>query len=117
MKELVDGGNRLAAEVLLARLEGPDLDLLASDVDRSREILVQRATALLRTRTKHRGLRQRWSELNDKIRNLRQARDLPPPKAFSRVDFKINVNPSTYQQKPDGPTYRDVSDLLRQLGL
>ena len=116
IRELEQGGSDLAAEVLLARLQGPDVDLLVGEVDRNREILVGRATAVLKARDHHRALRQRWSELNDKLRTLRRERGLPAPKS-ALVDFRIAVTPSTYVQKPDGPTYRDVSDLLHHLGL
>lgn len=115
-KELVDGGDRLAAEVLLARLEGPAADLIEGEVQRNRDTIVQLSTELLDRRNLHRRLRQRWGELNDKIRQLRQARRLPPPN-ISRVDLRVHVNPANYDQKPDGPTFREVSDLVKDLGL
>ncbi len=114
--EFEKGGDGLAAEVLLARLQGPEVDLLTGEVERNRELLVQRCTGLLRESAKHRALRSRWAELNDKIRELRKSRGLPPPKS-ALVDFRIQVTPATYSQKPDGPTYRNVSDLLHHLGL
>ena len=33
------------------------------------------------------------------------------------IDFRVHVNPQTYTQKPEGPTLREVSDLIHQLGL
>ena len=74
------------------------------------------ATELLAARNKHRAMRQEWSELNDKIRRLRRMRGLPPPRS-AMVDFRVGITPATYQQKQDGPTYRDVADLLNRLGL
>lgn len=114
--ELTGGGDRLAAEVLLARLQGPEVDLLAGEVERNRDVVVQRATALLRARDRHRALRHRWNELADKIRVLRQTRGLPEARS-ALVDFRITVTPATYAQQPDGPTYREVSDVLHHLGL
>ncbi len=116
VQELETGGARLAAEVLLARLSGPETDQLTGEVDRSRELIVQRATALLRARDRHRALRHRWTELNDKIRVLREERGLPAPRVAA-VDFRVVVTPGTYAQQPDGPTYREVSELLHELGL
>jgi hypothetical protein len=92
------------------------VDLLVGEVERNRELLVQRATALLRARERHRALRHRWGELNDKLRRLRGMRGLPAPTG-APVDFRLNVTPSNYAQKPDGPTYREVADLIRSLGL
>jgi hypothetical protein len=114
--ELDRGGDRLAAEVLLARLQGPEVDLLAGEVERNRELVVQRATALLRARDRHRALRHRWTELNDKIRVLRQTRGLPEARS-APVEFRINVTPANYAQQPDGPTYREVSDVVRHVDL
>ena len=114
--ELDNGGDRLAAEVLLARLQGPEVDQLVGEVERNRELVVQRATAMLRARDRHRALRHRWTELFDKIRVLRQTRGLPEART-APVDFRINVTPATYVQQPDGPTYREVSDVIHQIGL
>lgn len=114
--ELDGSGDRLAAEVFLARLQGPEVDLLVGEVERNRDLLVQRATALLKARDRHRALRQKWAELHEKIRELRQLRGLSAPRA-APVEFRVAVNPQTYSQKPDGPTLRDVSDLIHQLGL
>jgi hypothetical protein len=114
--ELEGSGDRLAVEVLLARLQGPEVDLLVGEIDRNRELLIQRGTALLKARDRHRALRQRWAELNEKIRSLREERGLPPPKA-APLDFRVAVTPQTYTQKPDGPTLRELSDLIHQLGL
>lgn len=116
VNELETGGDRLAAEVLLARLSGPEVDLLAGEVERNRELIVQRATALLRGRDRHRALRQRWNELHDKIRVLRQSRGLPEARS-APVDFRVNVTPANYVQQPDGPTYREVSDVIHHLDL
>jgi hypothetical protein len=116
VQELEGGGERLAAEVLLARLQGPEVDQLLGEVERSRELVVQRATTLLRARDRHRALRHRWSELADKIRILRQTRGLPEART-APIDFRITVNPGNYVQQPDGPTYREVSDVLHQIGL
>src|SRR5688572_22166809 len=76
-QELAGPTDRLAAEVLLARLQGPELDILSGEVDRNRQLVVQGATDLLRARDEHRALRQRWGELSDKIRTLRASRGLP----------------------------------------
>jgi hypothetical protein len=114
--EFDSGGGKLAAEVLLARLQGPEVDQLAGEVERNRELIVQRATALLRARDRHRALRHRWTELADKIRALRQGRGLPEARGALPVDFRINVTPATYVQQPDGPTYREVSDVIHQIG-
>ncbi|MCE9635672.1 MAG: hypothetical protein K8T90_08210 [Planctomycetes bacterium] len=114
--ELEGSGERLAAEVLLARLQGPEVDLLAGEVERNRDLLLQRATALLKSRDRHRALRQKWAELNEKIRVLRADRGLQAPKQAA-VDFRVIVSPQTYSQKPDGPTLRELSDLIHQLGL
>jgi hypothetical protein len=115
--ELAGPGDLLAAEVLLARLQGPELDLLVGEVERSRETLVQHATDLLRSRDQHRALRQRWGELNEKVRRLCEYRNLPPPRT-AVVDFKVTVTPANWSsQSPDGPTYREVGDLLREIGL
>jgi hypothetical protein len=114
--ELESGGDRLAAEVLLARLQGPEVDQLVGEVERNRELVVQRTTALLRARDRHRALRTRWSELAEKIRSLRQQRGLSDTRA-TPVDFRINVTPANYVQQPDGPTYREVSDVVHQVGL
>lgn len=108
---------KLAAEVLLARLQGPEVEQLVGEVERNRELIVQRATALLRARDRHRALRHRWTELADKIRSLRQVRGLPESRGVLPVDFRLNVTPATYVQQPDGPTYREVSDVIHQLGL
>lgn len=116
VNELDEGGERLAAEVLLARLQGPEVDLLVGEVDRNRELIIQRATALLTARDRQRTLRQRWGELNDKIRKLRSMHGLRAP-ARSAVDFRITLTPASYEQKPDGPTFREVSDLIHGLGL
>ena len=72
LRELDTGGDRLVGEILLARLQGPESDLLAGEAERNREVIVQRATNLLRSRDRHRALRRRWVELNDKIRALPQ---------------------------------------------
>lgn len=114
--ELESSGDRLATEVLLARLQGPEVDLLVGEIDRNRELLIQRATALLKARDRHRALRQKWAELNEKIRSLREGRGLPTPKS-APVDFRVAVTPQTYTQKADGPTLRELSDLIHQLGL
>ena len=116
VQELEGSGDRLAAEVLLARLQGPEVDLLTGEVERNRDLLLQRATALLKSRDRHRALRQKWAELNEKIRVLRTDRGLAPPKQAA-VDFRVIVSPQTYSQKPDGPTLRELSDLIHQLGL
>jgi hypothetical protein len=116
VKEMETGGDELAAEVLLARLQGPEVDQLVGEVDRNRELVVQRATALLRARDRHRALRHRWTELSDKIRLLRQARGLPDART-APVDFRVNVTPATYAQQADGPTYREVSDVIHEVGL
>lgn len=116
VSELDGAPDALASEVLLARLQGPEVDLLAGEVERNRELLIQRATALLKARDRHRALRQKWAEIHDKIRDLREARGLPSPKT-APVDFRVAVNPQTYSQKPDGPTLRELSDLIHQLGL
>jgi hypothetical protein len=116
VQELEGSGDRLATEVLLARLQGPEVDLLLGEVDRNRELLIQRATALLKARDRHRALRQKWQELHDKVRSLREERGLQPPKT-APVDFRVAVTPQTYSQKPDGPTLRELSDLIHQLGL
>lgn len=114
--ELEGSGDRLAGEVLLARLQGPEVDLLGGEVERNRELLLQRATALLKARDRHHALRQKWAELNERIRELRERRGLSPPKSAA-VDFRVTVSPQTYSQKPDGPTLRELSDLIHQLGL
>jgi phage shock protein A len=114
--ELESGGDRLAAEVLLARLQGPEVDLLLGEVERNRELVVQRTTALLRARDRHRALRHRWTELADKIRVLRQSRKLPEARS-APIEFRISVTPANYVQQPDGPTYREVSDVIHHLGL
>jgi hypothetical protein len=114
--ELETGGEGLAAEVLLARLQGPEVDQMVGEIERNRDLLVQRSTALLKARDRHRALRHRWTELSEKIRSLRQARGLPETRT-APVDFRINVTPATYAQQPDGPTYREVSDLIHELGL
>ena len=106
----------LAAEVLLARLQGPEVDLLVGEIERNREEILRRAAALLRTREGHKSLRQRWVELSDKIRTLRESRGLTSGRNVP-VDFRVPVTPQTYTQKPDGPTLREVSDLVHQLGL
>lgn len=116
VSELESGGDRLAAEVLLARLQGPEVDLLVGEVERNRELVIQRATALLRARDRHRALRHRWTELAEKIRVLRQTRGLPEARS-APVEFRINVSPANYVQQPDGPTYREVSDVVHHLGL
>ena len=116
VEELEGSGDSIAFEILLARLQGPEFELLSGEVERNRDLLIQRATALLRARDRHRALRQRWGELTEKIRSLREARSLPPSKAAS-LEFRVPVTPQTYSQKPDGPTLRDVSDLIHQLGL
>lgn len=114
--ELDGAPDALAAEVLLARLQGPEVDLLAGEVDRNRELLIQRATSLLKARDRHRALRQKWAEIHDKIRDLRESRGLVPART-SPVDFRVAVTPQTYTQKPDGPTLRELSDLIHELGL
>lgn len=114
--ELDGSGDRLAAEVLLGRLQGPEVDLLVGEIDRNRELLIQRGTALLKARDRHRALRQKWAELNEKIRTLREGRGLTTPKS-APVDFRVTVSQQTYTQKPDGPTLRELSDLIHQLGL
>jgi hypothetical protein len=114
--ELESGGDRLSAEVLLARLQGPEVDILAGEVERNRELLVQRATSLLRARERHKALRHRWTELAEKIRVLRQTRGLPEARN-APIDFRTQVTPANYAQQPDGPTYREVADLLHGLGL
>lgn len=116
VRELETGGNRLAAEVLLARLSGPEVDLLVGEVERNRELVVQRASALLRARDRHRALRHRWTELSEKIRSLRQSRGLPDTRTFP-VEFQIKVTPANFAQQPDGPTYREVSEIVHHLGL
>ncbi len=114
--ECATGGDRVAREVLLARLEGPETDLLTGEADRNRLALIQRATQLLRARDQRKSQRQRWVELNDKIRGLRKASGLPPGSGAA-IDFRVAITPATYTQKPDGPTYRAVSDLVHHLGL
>jgi hypothetical protein len=114
--ELDGSGDRLATQVLLARLQGPEVDLLAGEVERNRDLLLQRATALLKARDRHHALRQKWGELNEKIRELRERRGMTAPRT-GPVDFRVTVNPQTYSQKPDGPTLRELSDLIHQLGL
>jgi hypothetical protein len=114
--ELESGGDRLSAAVLLARLQGPEVDILAGEVERNRELLVQRATSLLRARERHKTLRHRWNELAEKIRVLRQTRGLPEARN-APIDFRTSVTPTNYAQQPDGPTYREVADLLHGLGL
>jgi len=116
VSELESGGDALAAEVLLARLQGPEVDLLVGEVERNRDLVVQRTTALLRARDRHRALRHRWTELAEKIRLLRQTRGLPEARS-APVEFRINVAPANYVQQPDGPTYREVSDVIHHLGL
>lgn len=116
VEELEGSGDKLAAEVLLARLQGPEVDLLTGEVERNRELLIQRATALLKARDRHRALRQKWAELSEKIRTLREGRGLPPPRT-APIEFRVAVTPQTYSQKPDGPTLRELSDLIHQLGL
>lgn len=116
VQELQGSPDHLAAEVLLARLQGPEIDLLVGEIERSAETVLQRATALLKARDRHRALRQRWAELSEKIRTLRESRGLPSGRTVP-VDFRVHVNPQTYTQKPDGPTLREVSDLVHQLGL
>jgi hypothetical protein len=116
VQELEGTGDRLAVEVLLARLQGPEVDLLTGEVERNRELLIQRATALLKARDRHRALRQKWAELSDKIRALREQRGLPPPRT-APIEFRVSVSPQTYSQRPDGPTLRELSDLIHQLGL
>jgi hypothetical protein len=115
IQELVSGGDRLAAEVLLARFSGPEMDQLVAEVERSRDLVIQRATALLRARDQHRALRHRWVELADKIRLLRHTRGLP--EARTTAEFRILVTPATYAQQPDGPTYREVSDIVHHIDL
>jgi len=114
--ELEAGGDRLAAEVLLGRLSGPEVDQLLGEVERSREMIVQRATSLLRARDQHRALRHRWTELSDKIRVLRSSRGLPEARS-APVDFRIGVTPANYAQQAEGPTYRGVSELIHEIGL
>lgn len=114
--ELDGSSDRLATQVLLARLQGPEVDLLAGEVDRNRDLLIQRATALLKARDRHHALRQKWGELHEKIRELRERRGMTAPRA-APVDFRVTVTPQTYSQKPDGPTQRELSDLIHQLGL
>jgi phage shock protein A len=114
--ELDSGGDRLSAEVLLARLSGPEVDQLLGEVERSRELVVQRTTSLLRARDRHRALRHRWNELSAKIRTLRETRGLPEART-APLDFRISVTPANYAQQPDGPTYREVSDVIHQVGL
>lgn len=116
VNELEGTGDALAQQVLLARLQGPEVDLLAGEVERNHELLLQRATALLKARDRHRALRQKWQELHEKIRSLREDRGLPPQRT-APVDFRVTVTPQTYTQKPDGPTLRELSDLIHQLGL
>jgi hypothetical protein len=116
VQELEGTGDTLAAEVLLARLQGPEVDLLVGEIERNRDLLLQRATALLRARDRHRALRQKWQELHDKVRTLREGRGLSAQKT-APVDFRVTVTPQTYSQKPDGPTLRELSDLIHQLGL
>ena len=116
VSELDQGGERLAAEVLLGRISGPEVDQLAGEVERNRDLIVQRATALLKSRDRHRALRHRWGELSEKIRLLRQTRGLPEART-APVEFRIIVTPSTYTQQPDGPTFREVSDVIHDLGL
>lgn len=116
VNELEAGGDGLAAEVLLARLQGPDVDLLLGEVERNRELILQECVTLLRARDTHKALRQRWGELNEKIRTLRKLRGLPPA-AATRVELRIHVSPADYAQKADGPTYRELADLVQQLGL
>lgn len=108
--------DRLAAEVLLARLQGPETDILFGEVERSRETLLAKAASLLKARDKHRELRSRWNDLSDKIRELREKRGLPAGRTLT-ADFRVHVNPQTYSQRPDGPTLREVSDLVHSLGL
>jgi len=114
--ELEGSGESIALEILLARLQGPEFEMLSGEVERNRDLLIQRATALLRARDRHRALRQRWGELSEKIRALRETRVLPPSKT-APPEFRVGVTPQTYSQKPDGPTLREVSDLIHQLGL
>jgi len=114
--ELETGGDRLSAEVLLARLAGPEVDQLVGEAERSRELVIQRATSLLRARDRHRQLRHRWTELAAKIRTLRESRGLPEART-APVDFRISVTPANYVQQPEGPTYREVSDVIHQVGL
>jgi hypothetical protein len=114
--ELEAGGDGLAAEVLLARLQGPDVDVLLGEVERNRELVLQECVALLRARDNHKSLRQRWGELNEKIRTLRRLRGLPPV-APSRVELRIHVTPAEFAQKPEGPTHRELADLVQHLGL
>lgn len=115
--ELESGGDALAAEVLLARLQGPEVDQLGGEVERNRDLVIQRATALLRARDRHRALRHRWSELSEKIQALRRQRGLAETRTAPPVDFRINVTPANYVQQPDGPTFREVSDVVHQVGL
>jgi hypothetical protein len=114
--ELQGAPDHLAAEVLLARLQGPETDVLVGEIERSAELVIQRATAVLKARDAHRALRQRWNELSDKIRALRETRGAPTGRSVP-VDFRVHVNPQTYTLKPDGPTLREVSDLVHELGL
>ena len=116
VNELEGTGDRLAAQVLLARLQGPEVELLIGEIERNRDLLIQRATGLLKARDRHRALRQKWAELNEKIRTLREGRGLQQAKT-APVDFRVTVSPQTYSQKPDGPTIRELSDLIHQLGL
>jgi phage shock protein A len=116
VSELESGGDRLSAEVLLARLSGPEVDQLVGEAERSRELVVQRATSLLRARDNHRALRHRWTELAAKIRALRESRGLPEART-APVDFRISVTPANYAQQADGPTYREVSDVIHVIGL
>jgi len=114
--ELSGGRERLIREVLLARLQGPGSDVLLGEAERNREELIRVAENLLGLRERQRSLRQRWVEINDKIRTLRQKTGLAPQRTTT-VDFRIHVTPSTYQQKDGGPTFREVADLLKHLGL
>ena len=115
IEELSGGRERLVREVLLARLQGPESELLLGEAERSREQIVTGAIELLTMRDRHRSLRGRWIELNDKIRLLRQKCGLAAQRT-NTVDFRVHLTPATYKQPEGGPTFREVADLLRDLG-
>ncbi len=114
--ELSGGRERLIREVLLARLQGPQSDVVLGEAERNREELIRVSENLLGLRDRQRLLRAGWVEMNDKIRVLRQKTGLAPQRTTT-VDFRIHVTPATYQQKDGGPTFRELADLLKHLGL
>lgn len=116
VQELSAGRERVIREVLLARLQGPEADLILGESERSREEIIRMAIQILTARDRQRTLRQRWVEMNDKIRTLRQMTGLPAQRT-TMLDFRVHVTPATFEQEDGGPTFREVSDLLKTLEL